>query len=735
MTTNHKKSHWGQQYIRYLISYLAVLLIPLVILTYFYSSRFMKKFYEEIFNTVDLELAQLEAQLDNQLTSMENIVNQILLSGLSRQAAAADSPLELSPIITSLSGFCAANPFIHNIVLISEEQEYLVTKSTTCKKDYYFDCLVTFPENNTVISEELFTTPAPVCIPRQSIKNLNFNSSSHETVLFSFPLYSDYQKREGTVLFFIEDTAVQRLLNQKLQNYQSVIFILNSAGTVITSSKPGNPADLMAAYSGNPDYLVRCHTSEQNQWSYLAYLPNKQATFSQVSSIMREFILTIVLILLIASFTIYMLQKINYAPVQKLKEKVNQIIPDKKEENNELTAISNALDYLSCQNTLLSNKLEGSFTAVKNERLYRLIGGAYASREDFNLDCSELNLALPHDYFFISIFMFHKPVNDLDLIAQTLKKQFSDHCVYYCLHNFRPDQIIFLHNLSEPIWMGGKYFFKIQTFLKNKYNISTTIGVGTVKHCTGQIGQSYMEAVSALDYRFVKGNGSIIEFKEALGANLAYMSYPHQEFELLRNALLRRSEKEIQSSIQNIIHFMEQGPIPLYQARNICYNLIHLVNEQCQSGKNNTSSPLELSGIETAQEIIQMLRNWSRDLTGIAASEVQTVTLEKVLSYVNDNCLNCEFSAYETAEHFHMLLPAFSKFFKDAMGQTIMDYIIVQRMQKAKELLASTDMPLKDIAEQVGYYNLSSFTRRFKLSQGITPSQYRKFASNSSKNE
>ena len=75
-----------------------------------------------------------------------------------------------------------------------------------------------------------------------------------------------------------------------------------------------------------------------------------------------------------------------------------------------------------------------------------------------------------------------------------------------------------------------------------------------------------------------------------------------------------------------------------------------------------------------------------------------------------------------------MTLPAFSKYFKDAMEQNVMDYTIQMRMQRARQLLTETKLPLKDIAEQVGYYNVSSFTRRFRLNQGITPGEYRKLA-------
>lgn len=77
-----KKFDFGHQYIRYLFSYMTILLIPLIILTFFYSSRFMKKFYNEIFETVDLELVQIGTQIENQWSSMQGIVNQLTLTGI-----------------------------------------------------------------------------------------------------------------------------------------------------------------------------------------------------------------------------------------------------------------------------------------------------------------------------------------------------------------------------------------------------------------------------------------------------------------------------------------------------------------------------------------------------------------------------------------------------------------------------------------------------------------------------
>ena len=76
-----------------------------------------------------------------------------------------------------------------------------------------------------------------------------------------------------------------------------------------------------------------------------------------------------------------------------------------------------------------------------------------------------------------------------------------------------------------------------------------------------------------------------------------------------------------------------------------------------------------------------------------------------------------------------MLLPNLSQFFKDKTGQNLLDYSTSLRMNRACKLLVETQLPLKELGYQVGYYNVSSFIRRFKQTQGVTPGDYRRLCS------
>ncbi|MBD2867436.1 response regulator transcription factor [Paenibacillus arenilitoris] len=67
-----------------------------------------------------------------------------------------------------------------------------------------------------------------------------------------------------------------------------------------------------------------------------------------------------------------------------------------------------------------------------------------------------------------------------------------------------------------------------------------------------------------------------------------------------------------------------------------------------------------------------------------------------------------------------------SKAFKLEYGQTLTDYLLHLRMEKAKEWLADGSIPIKSVAEMAGYEDVAYFYRVFKKHFGIAPGEMRK---------
>ncbi|WP_294147453.1 AraC family transcriptional regulator [uncultured Clostridium sp.] len=67
----------------------------------------------------------------------------------------------------------------------------------------------------------------------------------------------------------------------------------------------------------------------------------------------------------------------------------------------------------------------------------------------------------------------------------------------------------------------------------------------------------------------------------------------------------------------------------------------------------------------------------------------------------------------------------FTEWFHKKMGCTPNQYVRNLRIEKAKELLATTQYRIIDIAVQVGYANNASFTKAFKEQENCSPAFYR----------
>ncbi len=103
---------------------------------------------------------------------------------------------------------------------------------------------------------------------------------------------------------------------------------------------------------------------------------------------------------------------------------------------------------------------------------------------------------------------------------------------------------------------------------------------------------------------------------------------------------------------------------------------------------------------------------------------------EGIKEYILNNYSGESLGVPKIAERFHFSANYVNGIFKSQTGETIPSFISNLRLNKAKNLLAETKMPIGDIALEVGYSRLTYFSRIFKKKYNISPMEYRnKFSS------
>ena len=124
--------------------------------------------------------------------------------------------------------------------------------------------------------------------------------------------------------------------------------------------------------------------------------------------------------------------------------------------------------------------------------------------------------------------------------------------------------------------------------------------------------------------------------------------------------------------------------------------------------------------------VVHLLRHYS-EVAQIITSGNRSLThtqLQQAIDYIQ-TYLNRDLSLAELASVVNISPTYFASLFKQATGTSPHQYVIQQRVERAKVMLSKTDLAIVDIAIQVGFSSQSHLTQQFKRVTGLTPKQVR----------
>lgn len=101
--------------------------------------------------------------------------------------------------------------------------------------------------------------------------------------------------------------------------------------------------------------------------------------------------------------------------------------------------------------------------------------------------------------------------------------------------------------------------------------------------------------------------------------------------------------------------------------------------------------------------------------------------LRRALEFMHDNC-GRELSLAEIADAAYLSEFHFARLFKKITGATPHAYLASLRLERARRLLAETDLSISEIGARVGYTSQSHFTKVFRAATGLTPKSFREAA-------
>ena len=108
------------------------------------------------------------------------------------------------------------------------------------------------------------------------------------------------------------------------------------------------------------------------------------------------------------------------------------------------------------------------------------------------------------------------------------------------------------------------------------------------------------------------------------------------------------------------------------------------------------------------------------------AADTDRKLIRDMTDYLNRN-LGEEISLKLLGDVFYLTPNYISRVFRNELGVNYLAYLTLLRVERAKELLLTTDLGIAEISEAAGFHDYRTFTKVFKRNEGVPPTQYRKY--------
>lgn len=269
-----------------------------------------------------------------------------------------------------------------------------------------------------------------------------------------------------------------------------------------------------------------------------------------------------------------------------------------------------------------------------------------------------------------------------------------------------------------------------------EFTLTAAIG-GQVPHLL-QFFESMLTADQMLWERLRQGSGRFLLYRRE---NAAYFREPEEAYEI-RNELqkgifLLNSQLVEQTVFCHLQKIQAQGT-SVYALKNQAYRILDTITGIIRA--NEPNCPLQepkklieqldlcVKEVQIPDLCVVYCRNamevciqYKSHGISLAVKEVQRYLTEHYREEVNLD---------KIASQIGFTGAYISTIFKKETGMTLTNYLIDLRLERAKELIRTTNLTINEVAHEVGYMDTRHFSKLFIKTVGIKPIEYRKFYAN-----
>ncbi|NOU62664.1 helix-turn-helix domain-containing protein [Paenibacillus sp. LMG 31461] len=593
------------------------------------------------------------------------------------------------------------------------------------------------------------------------------------TLIRSYPLVHGEGYRKGAVAFNIDERSIYNLIKNAIDPSLGYLFLADAEGIILSHSDKsliGTQADGLLWSKDMTQRDEGQFRTKMNGINRTAFYMKSPYTGWEIISVVSDAALSkplvqvrntlfgiSVLLLLLAGGMSVVLNSWMFRPVNRVLSNVTKQLQaygqyERKNEHwadDEWSGIEVSLSYVLADSNRMYRQMRETQPVIKWRLVMDALIGARKNPEELRASLEAIGFPL-HAKQYIAL------AAEFDQKSSITSSQ-DLHLYSYALCNVAEEMInaeyrgiaieardglvvivISFHeaeaeaNLLRALAVAEM----IKSYVEEQFKQTISIGLGHIAQDIDTLQYSYHDALSALSYKMILGGNTIIsndDIREpASGEFMRLLGMTDGIIDSLRLTDSEKMKKQTERWFgemagsgaapdmirQLVVHFMmkaakavgEIDPVMLEEAPP--HRLFDLLSQH--------ESIHELSDY-----VIEQLGQFAKQIEERRSNRERNDVVERITDFINAHYMHSDLSLNYLASEFKLSASHVSRIFKEHKERNFIDYLMDIRMRKAKELLAGSDMLIRDVSEAVGYTNVNSFVRIFKKSTGFIPGEYR----------
>ncbi|MCQ6559278.1 helix-turn-helix domain-containing protein [Paenibacillus mendelii] len=757
------RTHWShfksKLLVKYALSYIVIFLVPLTGVTIFVYENAVSNLRSEIEQSNVNQLSQVKMTIDGHMSDLYEIASRISYDE-HLTPYMASHPYHSREAITTLANYTANSSIVEELFLSYHGSDHIYSYKGMTDASYMFNRVYKYQNwDSGELLKALHESTQPFIRPAEEVSIY----SRQETLLtLMIPIKPNDPYPYGTVMFLLKESKLTGIMDSILNRFSGSSFIFDPDGQVLTRSTNGKSLSggALVSLSGlkpgihsikldgeqNSVVVVR---SQENGWGYVTTMPTYQF-FERVAHIQTLILLVFAITVVTGIIAAMFLAKRQYHPIKNLMEFARL------QSGGEAVKIRNEWEWISHTIRDYDARINMQEPFVRNQCLMLLLKHGKPDDPEIERMVRDTGLERPGSegaYFSVVLAWEDSHEDDPQRTDQLLHQELLSqvefpelNALVYGVEFSVRDRFVLMVSLPAESPETQKQLVlqvldAITIMLLDHSHTLPYIGVGTLYSTLSDINQSFVEASTALEYRVSGSHERITHFEQLH----ALQTTAQETFWLSKKSVLKLEQSLKQGNeavtlplIAGMIEEIKQERLAVPVLRLICYDLLNTLLRTAADLRMNQEfgSIPSLTSFETLEEFELMLVSLASRICQQAQRNTETdqpSLIDDIVLYVEQNFADYTLSLEHIALKFSVSTSYLSRSFKEKTAINFSQYMWQLRINKAMQLLVTTSDPLQIIIESVGYLDAPNFIRKFKKETGMTPGQYRKQNSGSSK--